>query len=122
VARVESPDFIHWNITAPAEGPVVMTADTEDEPGTEVYSMLVFPYESVYIGLVQAFHNRPDKCHLDIQLAVSRDSIEFTRVGDRSAFLPCGPIGSWDRFNNSVANNPPIEVGDELSDIPSDRR
>jgi len=38
-----------------------MTADTEDEPGTEVYSILVFPYESVYIGLVQAFHNRPDK-------------------------------------------------------------
>ena len=24
-----------------------------------------------------------------------------------------GPIGSWDRFNQSLANNPPVVVGDE---------
>ena len=49
-----------------------------------------------------------------IQLAVSRDSIHFMRVGDRSPFIPVGPVGSWDRFNNSIANNPPIIIGDEL--------
>ena len=114
VARCESPDFLDWNFRDPGTAPVVMTADVEDTPGDEIYSMQVFPYESVYIGLVQVFHNQADACHLDIQLAVSHDSVHFTRVGDRSPFIPCGPVGGWDRFNNSVANNPPIEVGDEL--------
>ncbi|MFH1920745.1 MAG: hypothetical protein ABIP48_12755 [Planctomycetota bacterium] len=114
VARVESSDFLKWNITEPRESPVIMAADTEDLPGDEIYSMKVFPYESVYIGMVQVFHNRPDACTLDVQLAVSHDSYRFTRVGNRETFLPLGPIGTWDRFNISLANNPPIAVGDEL--------
>lgn len=114
VIRIESDDFINWNFTQPNTAPMVMTADADDPPGAEIYSMQVFPYESVYIGLVQVFHNRPDACHLDVQLAVSHDSVHFTRVGDRRPFIPCGTAGSWDRFNNSVANNPPIPVGDEL--------
>lgn len=114
VARAESVDFVTWDVTDPGKAPVVMTADALDPPGTEIYSLHVFPYESVYVGLVQVFHNQPDQCHLDIQLAVSRDSVSFTRVGDRQPFIPVGPVGSWDRFNNSVANNNPILVGDEL--------
>jgi hypothetical protein len=114
VARVESPDFLDWDYKDPATAPVVMATDLDDTPGDEVYSMLVFPYESVYIGLVQMFHNQADSCHLDIQLAVSHDGISFMRVGDRTTFIPCGPVGTWDRFNNSLANNPPIQVGDEL--------
>ena len=114
VARVESDDFLHWDITEPAKAPVVMTADADDPPGTEIYGMHVFPYESVYVGLVQVFHNRPGACHLDVQLATSRDGVHFTRVGDRQPFIPVGPVGSWDRFNNSLANNPPIADGDEL--------
>jgi len=114
VVRLESPDLIKWNITERTAGPVVMTADTKDPPGTEIYSMKVFPYESVYLGLVQVFYNQSNTCYLDVQLAVSHDTINFTRVGDRSPFIPVGPVGSWDRFNNSIANNPPITVGDEL--------
>ena len=114
VARVASPDFLNWDFVDSGTAPVVMASDTEDAPGDEIYSMHVFPYESVYIGLVQVFHNQKDTCHLDLQLAVSHDGIHFTRVGDRTPFIPCGPVGAWDRFNNSVANNPPILVGDEL--------
>jgi len=114
VARIESADFLKWNFTRTGTAPVVLTADLQDRPGTEVYSMKVFPYEGIYVGLVQIFHATPDDSTLDVQLAVSRDSIHFTRVGDRSTFLPLGPIGSWDRFNLSLANNDPIVAGDEL--------
>jgi hypothetical protein len=114
VARLESVDFLNWDFAEPASAPVVMTADIDDEPGTEIYSMMVFPYESLYIGLVQVFHARPEACYLDVQLAVSHDSLSFTRVGDRAPFIPAGEIGGWDRFNQSLANNSPIPVGDEL--------
>ena len=76
--------------------------------------MKVFPYEGIYIGLVQVFHATPDDATLDVQLAVSRDGLNFTRVGDRSPFIPLGPVGSWDRFNHSLANNDPFPVGDDL--------
>jgi hypothetical protein len=114
VARVESADFLNWDYTKPATAPVVVTADLEDKPGTEIYSMKVFYYEGIYIGLVQVLHATPAEATIDVQLAISRDSIHFTRVGDRSQFLPLGPIGSWDRFNLSLANNDPVVAGDEL--------
>ncbi|HXJ59687.1 MAG TPA: hypothetical protein VNU68_23840 [Verrucomicrobiae bacterium] len=114
VARVESSDFLRWDFTKPDTAPVVMQADLQDKPGTEIYSMRVFLYEGLYVGLLQVFHATPAECTLDVQLAVSRDGLHFTRVGDRSPFLSVGPIGSWDRFNLSLANNDPIAVGDEL--------
>jgi hypothetical protein len=114
VARVESADFLKWDFTKPDTAPVALTADLHDKPGTEIYSMKVSPYEGIYIGLVQVFHATPDDSTLDVQLAVSRDSIHFERVGDRGVFLPLGPAGSWDRFNLSLANNDPITAGDEL--------
>jgi hypothetical protein len=114
VARVESPDFLAWDYTRPDTAPVVLTADLQDPLGTEIYSMKVFPYEGIYIGLVQVFHATPDNSTLDIQLAVSRDSVHFVRVRDSQPFLALGPIGSWDRFNLSLANNDPIPIGDDL--------
>jgi hypothetical protein len=114
VTRIESPDFVNWDMTEHGVGPVVLAVDSQDPVGTEIYSMMVFLYESVYIGLVQVYHNHPDEHYLDVQLAVSRDGVDFTRVGDRSPFIPVGSVGDWDRFNNSIANNPPFVVGDEL--------
>jgi hypothetical protein len=114
VGRIESTDFMKWSHNEPAAAPVVLTVDIADPPGTEIYSMNVFPYEAQYIGLLQVFHARPEECTLDIQLTASRDGERFTRVGDRSPIITVGPIGSWDRFNQSLANNPPLAVGDEL--------
>ena len=114
VARIESPDFVHWDFTRPDTAPVVMTADLDDKPGTEIYSMKVFRYESTYIGLVQVFDATPDQSTLHIELATSRDGIHFTRLDRGKALIGIGGIGSWDRFNLSLANNDPIPVSDEL--------
>jgi hypothetical protein len=114
VARLESPDFIHWDYNKPATAPIVMSADPLDQPGDETYDMHVFPYEGIYIGLLKMYHDVPDDPVLDVQLTTSRDSVHFTRVGDRKPFIPVGVIGEWDRFNQSLATNPPIAVGDEL--------
>ncbi len=114
VASTSSDDFIHWELKDPATAPIVMAPDAEDELGTEIYGMAVFKYESIYIGLAQRFHNRPGDAFLDVQLAVSHDGVQFKRVGDRTPFIACGDVGEWDRFRTSLANNPPIAVGDNL--------
>lgn len=111
VRRAESTDFIHWT---PDEGRIVMATDILDGPGDEIYGMAVFPYEGIYIGLIQVFHNYEDVDYLDIQLAVSRDGVEFERLSDRSPFIPVGEIGSWDRFNTNFCSSTPLAVGDEL--------
>jgi len=111
VRRSESDDFVHWT---PNTGELMFSTDALDGPADEVYSLAVFPYEGIYIGLVQMFHNEPERVWLDIQLAVSRDGVHFQRLTDRTPFIPCGGIGAWDRFNNSMANNPPVRVADEL--------
>jgi len=111
VQRAESPDFIHWE---PDDGQIVLAADALDGPGDDIYGMNVFPYEGLFIGLVQVFHNYEERAWLEIQLAVSRDSIHFERLSDRSPFIPVGGVGVWDRFNNSLAANPPHRVGNEL--------
>ena len=114
VARVESPDFLTWNVTKPAQAPVVMTADVQDKPGDEAYDMDVFPYEGIYIGLLRVYHNVPDDPALEVQLTASRDSFHFTRVGDRTPFIASGAIGEWDRFNLAIPTGGPIPVGEEL--------
>ena len=111
VHRAASADFLSWE---PDDGELVLSTDVLDGPQHEIYGMSVFRYEEVYIGLVQMFLNYGDRDILEIQLAVSRDGKHFERVGDRSPFIPVGDVGDWDRFNNSLANNPPLPVGDEL--------
>lgn len=108
VALTESKDFETWT---PAS--LVFKVDIQDELGSEIYSMAVFPYEGIYIGLVQMFYCNPGSTRLDIQLAVSRDGQNFIRAGNRETFIPLGGIGAWDRYNNAVCNLPVVR-GDEL--------
>ena len=111
VRRAESEDFIQWD---PDQGKLVLAVDADDGPGDDIYGMNVFPYEGVYIGLVMVLHNYVERCWMDVQLAVSRDSVHFQRLSDRHPFIPVGEVGAWDRFNQSPSNNPPLRQGTVL--------
>ena len=43
---------------------------------------------------------------MDVQLAVSRDGIEWSRAGDRQSFIPIGPRGSLDQGMVCSAKEP----------------
>lgn len=106
VFMATSPDAITWS-----KEKLVLTSDGFDRPGDEIYSLSVFPWEGKYLGLVQMYHGAPDDMTLDIQLAISSDGEHFQRVGDRSALIPLGETGQWDRFNTCVADCPVSEDG-----------
>jgi hypothetical protein len=107
----ETDNFLKWKCD---QGEPLLAADALDGPGDEIYSLHGLPYDGIFVGLVQVYHNYPDRIDLDLQLAVSRDGKQYQRLSDRSPFLPVGNVGQWDRFNSSVANSPPIAKGDVL--------
>ena len=108
VIRSVSVDFLEW---APAE--FIMGPDLKDPPSTQIYSMNVFPYEGIYLGLVQRYISKPGIGTLDIQLAVSRDGLHFERPF-REPFFPLGEIGTWDRFMLHSMSGPPLVRKNEL--------
>ena len=66
----------------------------------DVYMMSPFRYESVYLGTPAMYHatgkntvNNTDGFHL-LELVSSRDLKNWTRHGDREAFIPLSPIGA----------------------------
>lgn len=108
VVRSVSEDFLNWE---PAE--FIIGADLKDPPGTMIYSMNVFPYEGVYLGLAQRYISKLDTSTIDIQLAISRDGVHFERPF-REPFFPLGGVGTWDRFILHNMSGPPLPHGDEL--------
>lgn len=85
----------------------------------DFYGPGVFPYEGVYIALTPVFYHWKGSANeawpntSDIQLAVSRDGLHFTRPGNRQPFLRPGPEGSWDsKWIYPVLR--PVRMADEL--------
>ena len=81
--------------------------------------MPVFRYEGHYLGLLYAYHARPEEPKqrnfgtIDVQLASSRDGVHWDRAGGRRPFIPNGPPGSIDSGEIYTARGP-VAVGDEL--------
>jgi hypothetical protein len=102
----ESTDFTHWTDTC-----LMLTPDERDQPSDHLYSLSIFRYESVYIGLLKVFHTDTDRC--EIQLAFSRNAKHWIRP-DRTPFIP-NPLEkeAWD-FGNIDDTGQPIQMGDEL--------
>ena len=97
IGRSTSDDFTSW--TVPED---VLVPDDDDPPGLEFYGMPVFKYHDLYIGQLLAYRTPPEEPQIrfmgtiDVQLAVSRDGIDWKRAGGRVPFIPNGPPGSID--------------------------
>ncbi|MDP6065339.1 MAG: hypothetical protein QGI49_11220 [SAR202 cluster bacterium] len=114
IGRSESDDFINWT-----DIEAVLIPDSEDPDGTEFYSMPVFKYEGHYLGQLFAYHTPPEEPQIrfagtiDVQLASSRDGINWDRAGNRKPFIPNGPPGTIDAGEIYTARAP-VVVGNEL--------
>jgi hypothetical protein len=92
VGHSESEDLIHW--TRPR---MVMYRDPLDEPDSQMYEHITFPYESMWIGLPRVMHTeRTGWKQVDVELTCSRDGRHWTRVARGQRFLPLGKEDAWD--------------------------
>jgi hypothetical protein len=96
IARIESEDFIHWS---PKVTVLPQLKHKLDKPrSTMLYGMRIMPYEGVNIGFIVAYHGETiskipkekeawmDKS--DVQLAVSRNGLTWSRVGKNGVITP----------------------------------
>ena len=108
IAVARSRDLVHWTPMLP-----VLEADDRDPENAQLYQMYVLPYGHGYAGFVQLFYMDETMTYgpLDVQLAFSRDLMNWRRVGDRAPILPRGPSGAWDQSHVSLCANPPHPEG-----------
>jgi hypothetical protein len=86
VGWTESRDFVNWT---PAKEVL------RGEPTAQLYSMPVFRYAGVYLGLPAIFDTREDRVHTE--LAWSPDTITWRRIEPGRALIPRGKTdGDYD--------------------------
>ncbi len=110
----ESDDLIHW--TAPR---MMFYRDEQDPEKMQFYAHITFNYESMWFGLIKTMVIIPTEKgnwkHCELQLSVSRDGRNFSRIPDRSPILPVPEsLDAWDMDYPCVPSGVPIRVGNEL--------
>ncbi|MBO9607161.1 MAG: hypothetical protein J7639_14470 [Paenibacillaceae bacterium] len=112
VARTQSSNFTDWT------KPEVVLAG--NDPHAQVYSMPVFPYGDIYIGLPAIFHtdqDAPDFDSVTCELAWSPDTVEWHRVCPGQSFITLG-AGSYptgDADCGAIYASVPVFRGDEMN-------
>jgi len=108
VMRADSENFADWGGYR-----VIFEAGPDDPPNLEFYSMepadfrLAHSYHGLYLGFLWRFHTDLQGKHnpannvamsgtIDVELAVSRDSVHWQRVAPGTPFLGLGPVGAFD--------------------------
>ena len=126
VRRLETDDLkTGWDqqaiVMAPDEIDWATHATPTEQPPVDFYGACVFPYEDVYIMLLQAYWHWDQRSSLkrlgplgfDVRLAISRDGKTFSRVGGRKPFMANGREDQFDsRFVWALPN--PVRMGDEI--------
>jgi hypothetical protein len=125
--RFDGPDFIQTGLTA-SKALLWLKPDAQDKADPEfnidpeLYKFGAVAYESIMLGAVGMFYGpqndvakelkRPKL--IDIQLAYSRDGVNYPRPS-REAFIACArKPGTWNRGYLHSANGVCCIVGDEL--------
>ena len=125
--RFDGPDFLQTGLTAngaklwlkPDEND---KADPEFKIDPELYKFGAVAYESIMLGATRMFYGPQNDVAkelkrpkiIDIQLAYSRDGVNYPRPS-RAAFIPCArQPGTWNRGYLHSANGVCCIVGDEL--------
>lgn len=127
LGRSTSKDFIHWS-----KEEIVMAPDALDEADSEApnrvdfYSIPIFKYTpNAYIALPsiyshwEAFVEENGKLGqlpgtIDVQLATSRDGVQWNRTPQRRPFIRLGPQGSFWAGMIFVRHPLAFPVGNEL--------
>lgn len=95
--------------------------DRPEEYQTDIYNLPVFPYEGIYIGMPTVFNHSGNTKHNSVgfnmvELAVSRNLIEWERVGNREKFIPLSPFEGGKNYDTGqlLAANQPIVKDNEI--------
>lgn len=125
--RFDGPDFIRTGLTAP-KALLWLKPDERDKPDPEwnidpeLYKFGAVAYESIMLGAAGMFYGpQNDEARklkrpkiIDIQLAYSRDGVNYPRP-NREAFIAAArKPGTWNRGYLHAANGVCLIVGDEL--------
>jgi len=103
VGRTESADLKQW-----AKAVEVLRCDAQNQ----AYSMPVFRYADIYLGLVAVFRTREDRVHTE--LAWSPDTITWHRIQPGTPFIGNAPTeGDYD-WGCVYAADAPVVLDDEI--------
>jgi hypothetical protein len=107
-AYVESDDLREWK-----NYQSILSMDADDPADTELYQFSCQKYSQIYVGYMSVFHlTRPQP--IDIQLATSRDGVNFTRVCRGEPFIPSGQLGYYDYMAMGCTQPEPIIFNDTV--------
>jgi hypothetical protein len=87
----ESDDFDRWSYPR-----MLLSPDAGDDKWTEFYGLTVVCIGRWRVGCLWIMHNNPEFSPMMVELAYSRDGLNYQRAMPREQFLPHGPAGSAD--------------------------
>lgn len=104
VSRIESSDFINWSQSQV----VIELEDWELQP----YSMAVFEYAGVYLGLLAVHDQISDRVWTE--LTFSADSVSWQRIDAGNALIGCSDIELDYDYGCVYACAGPVVLDDEI--------
>lgn len=106
-AYAESEDLREWK-----NHRHILGMEADDPADTELYQFSAHKFGRIYVGYLSVFHLLKES--IDVELATSRDGINFTRVCRGTPFIPSGAQGYYDYMAMACTQPEPIVVDDTI--------